>query len=634
VSEGARERLREARAALDVRRLAFSIHDASFPAGDLDPGRGSPYAESAISLMGFAAELGFDVLQLGPQGELSQDNPSPYDGAAFSRSTLSISAAALCDESYGALLRPAELRNVLATRPAGADLRADHAFAWRAERALLARAFHRLQDSRDAAGKDLRERLARFARANREWLGRDALYDALRSLHEGRGFRDWPEPDAHLLLRGAGARRAQLESSHAEALALHGFAQLLAHEQHARFRARMHELGIQVHGDLQIGLADRDVWAFQALFLPHHALGAPPSRTNPEGQAWGYPVFDPDLYRDPDDPTAPGPVTRLVRARMDRMFEAYDGVRIDHPHGLVCPWVYQSDAGRAGHPVAHGARLFSAFGVEGHEALVRHDIPRPEQIDRAVRPWDDHRVRDLEPDQVARYALLFDEVTRAARRAGADPDALTCEVLSTLPAPLGAVLARFGLGRLRVTGKIDPADPGDPYRIEAAAPPDWAMIGSHDTPSVWQMVAGWSEARRDARAAYSARLLEPDPQRRPGFARLLAGDSGLLAQALLAEIFSSRARNAVIFFTDLLGIAESYNRPGTVSSENWSLRVPPDFRALYRERLAQHRALNLPLALALALRARSDAPPGLAAALLEDAARKAPLPEAFRRGVA
>jgi hypothetical protein len=60
----------------------------------------------------------------------------------------------------------------------------------------------------------------------------------------------------------------------------------------------------------------------------------------------------------------------------------------------------------------------------------------------------------------------------------------------------------------------------------------------------------------------------------------------------------------MVFFTDLFGMRELYNRPGVISPDNWSLRVPADYQRLYRERLGRNRAINLPLALAAALRAR------------------------------
>ena len=63
----------------------------------------------------------------------------------------------------------------------------------------------------------------------------------------------------------------------------------------------------------------------------------------------------------------------------------------------------------------------------------------------------------------------------------------------------------------------------------------------------------------------------------------------------------------MIFFADLLGLHELYNVPGTVNEENWTLRVPADYPREYREKLSRDGALNLPRALALALRAGGEA---------------------------
>jgi 4-alpha-glucanotransferase len=632
----------EARRRLDIRQLALSIHDASFPAHDLDSGRGTPYSSASHSLAERVAALGFDVIQLGPQGESSPDNPSPYDTTAFSRSSLSIDLSSLLEKDTGSLLTREELLVALDGRPAVSAQRADHRFAWRVQGALLQRAFRRLREGRGAGASELRSRIDAFSRANQDWLARDGLYEALAELHGDRGFRQWPEPDRRLPNPEPGERprferrRREIERRFPERIAFHGFTQYLAHAQHARFRQRLHGLGLRVYGDLQIGLADRDVWALEPLFLHDYRLGAPPSRTNPDGQAWGYPVFDPARYRDGD---AEGPVIRSLRRRLDLAFEAYDGLRIDHPHGLVCPWLYRATAPRSGEGsaaeaesdalVREGARLFSAAGVPGHPSILAYDIARPEQIDREREPWADGRVRDLDPEQVDRYAILFDEVVAAAERSGVGAEGILCEVLSTLPFPLERVMARFGLGRFRVTSKLDPEDPKDPYRIEAAGASDWLMIGTHDTPSIWGLLATWDEPRRRARAVHAAERLEPDPIRRARFAETLVRDPGLLAQALLAEMFSCAARNVLVFFSDLFGIVESYNQPGTVSAENWSLRLPRDFQGVYRERLARHRALDLRLALALALRAKPEGHGDLVRALLDEAAREAPIPELF-----
>jgi hypothetical protein len=77
-----------------------------------------------------------------------------------------------------------------------------------------------------------------------------------------------------------------------------------------------------------------------------------------------------------------------------------------------------------------------------------------------------------------------------------------------------------------------------------------------------------------------------------------------LARAHLADLFVGPASNVMIFFADLLGLREIYNRPGTVGPENWSLRVPPDFAEAHRQAAGAGRALDLPATLVAAMRGR------------------------------
>ena len=63
---------------------------------------------------------------------------------------------------------------------------------------------------------------------------------------------------------------------------------------------------------------------------------------------------------------------------------------------------------------------------------------------------------------------------------------------------------------------------------------------------------------------------------------------------------------------------EPYNRPGTIADENWSARIPADFKTRYAEDARRGTALDLPRALTMALRARAIAAP-LASSLEERA---------------
>ena len=76
-----------------------------------------------------------------------------------------------------------------------------------------------------------------------------------------------------------------------------------------------------------------------------------------------------------------GPALRFLQARMDKMFAELDGVRIDHPHGFVCPWVYPANQPNATLAGQNGARLFSSPDLPDHPDLAAYAIARPDQLD-------------------------------------------------------------------------------------------------------------------------------------------------------------------------------------------------------------------------------------------------------------
>jgi 4-alpha-glucanotransferase len=605
---------------LGVDRLVFGIHDSCFPsAPSEDLGRGSPYTRGGRELVELVGALGFTGIQLGPQGQTSPGNPSPYDGTIFSRSELSIALAPLAegDPRWPGLLTRHDLDELVSrasprsrtrTRHAQAHALAHEAVdrAWAAARKLAA----------EHAAPVLAQTLTAFRRANAWWLERDALYAALSAASGGADWARWSSRTDRELWRprpgheaAHAARRASAMSAHAEHVARTVFGQFLAHEQHREFLDDLRRRHLTVYGDLQIGWSRQDAWACSALLLEGYAMGAPPSRTNPEGQPWGYPVFDPAHYWAPDG--APGPVVALFAARIGKMLAEYDGVRIDHPHGLVCPWVYDSTHPDPRWAVQHGARLFESPDLADHPRLAAFAIARSDQIDRAAPRHADRWVRRLDRRQVRRYGMLFDVVVEGARHHGVDRGDVVCEVLSTLPVPLAEVLRAHGLGRFRVTQKADMGRRDDVYRSDNARENDWIMVGNHDTPPIWRLVSEWAaEGKAAGRARYLAERLVPERGARAAFAARLEADPQELAMASFADLFASRARNVYIWFSDLFGLTDIYNRPGTVDDENWTLRLAPSFRTDYLDRIGRGAALDVPRALAMALRATpGPAPP-------------------------
>ncbi len=580
-----RRQVREALALLGIRRLLLGLHDAAFPSTpEEDVGRGTPYGDGAAAFLELIAGLGFDGVQLGPQGALSPDDPSPYNGTSFSRNPVSAALAPLARAEWAELLAAQALAEAVSRDPATV-VRADHARAHRAVHRALDVAYDAFQRrGPDAsAGSELARLVAEleaFRAAQAEWLGRDARHVA-----------DAGTPDRF------------------------AFVQFVLHAQHAALRRRAAALGLALFGDLQIGLSPADARAAAGFLLPGYRLGAPPSRTNPAGQAWHYPILDPRAYHAVSADGGPargglavedGPALRFFRARLRKAFAEYDGLRIDHPHGLVDPWVYRENA-EPQRAVREGARLFSSPDLTDHPELAAHAIARPDQLRRTRPRHDDGWVAALDAAQVERYGTLIDAVMEEAAATG-HGGAVACEILSTQPYPLARVIARHGLGRFRITQKASLAAADDVYRSENACPEDWVMLGNHDTRPILPIAENWvaSGASR-AQAEYLAtRLLSPEEPRAPFVARW-AGDPWELLQARAADLFAGPARQVMIFFTDLLGERDRYNAPGTVSAENWSLRVPRDAAGTYARRLAERRAIDLPHALARALRSRGPA---------------------------
>lgn len=599
-----RQLIAEALRLLGVDRLVLSLQDVSFPSpGAADLGRGSPYSGGASRFLTFVRELGFTGVQLGPQGLQDEGSASPYEAALFSRNPLNLDPEALVDQG---LLEPGEVEAERAAVAPGTALRADHRGAFGAAHRLLSRA-HRRAVSRPAVAAELE----RFARAQAEWLEPDALYEVLCQVHQDGWWRTWSGPlagtDRRLFAPKPGEALAARErvgalgQTHAEVLGRYAFVQWILDAQHRRFREALHALGLRGYGDLQVGLSARDEWARQALLLSGYRMGAPPSRTNPEGQPWNYPVLDPRSHSQGD---REGPAAAFLRARVRRLLEDHDGLRVDHPHGLVCPWVYREDLADPVAAVQHGARLFSSPNLPDHPALARFAITREDQLDPGEPRFADGRVRTLEEAQVARYARLMDVVLEEAARVGAREEVLG-EVLSTMPYPLQRVFERHRLGRFRVTQKANPRDPEDVYRTANARPADWVMLGNHDTPPIWRVIPRWREhGVVEERIADLVSRLAPEGAERERLAESMRAREGAVAEAMLADALACPARNVQIFFADLLGLDEIFNTPGTVSEENWRLRVPEDYALVYPLDRRARRALNLPGAAALALRAR------------------------------
>ena len=131
------------------------------------------------------------------------------------------------------------------------------------------------------------------------------------------------------------------------------------------------------------------------------------------------------------------------------------------------------------------------------------------------------------------------------------------------------------------------------------------MVGTHDN----EPIRMWASKLVNTEAAnpYIKNLIEDlcfEFGNKDEMWHKMYSDEKFFAFMKLVECFASKAENIQIFFTDFFGINEVYNTPGTSGDPNWTLRLNNNFVDFYKEKLKSNEALNIPLALIYAFKAR------------------------------
>jgi len=183
-------------------------------------------------------------------------------------------------------------------------------------------------------GKQVSVDLERFCSKNAGWLDDYAFFVALRARFDGALWREWPEPFRDRHPGALDEAKADLR----DRIEREKMLQYLFSIQWRGLREYCNRKGILIFGDLPIyvNYDSADVWAHPHLFKldnekrPYVVAGVPPDYFSETGQLWGNPMYDWDVMRKEG-------FSWWVR-RMERAFDLYDMVRIDHFRGLVGCW--------------------------------------------------------------------------------------------------------------------------------------------------------------------------------------------------------------------------------------------------------------------------------------------------------
>lgn len=596
--------IKEALEVLDKKNLALILHGVSFPSeNDENTGFGTHNSKTAKELIDFASNV-FNCIQLGPMGKTKLSDSSPYTGTIFSINPLFIDLKEVTTKKWEKLLSTETFEKIVNSNPKKDTNRASYAYACEMFEIALAEIY---ENFKKHASFILKMKFDKFKKENAFWLENDALYEAFALENNSDYYPHWEDEFDKTLFKQKDKKKVQerikkITKKYFDVIETYKLAQFIVANQNEETRKYAQSKGIKMIADRQVAFSDRDCWAYQSYFLEGWSLGCPPDYFSKDGQAWGFPVIDPrKMFDEKGNLKEAGELMKRLYIKMFK--ENPGGVRIDHTVGLVDPWVYK--AGCLPKIEEGAGRLYSS---PNHEFLKQFAIATIEDTNDKVTPDKEKWIKKLTDEQIEKYGLTIEKIViAAANETGLDKDAIVAEDLGTLTYPVEKVMEKYGLQGMKLVQFVVAEEEDDPYRCKNITPNSWAMVGTHDN----EPIKLWADKMVNTADVepHVKNLMEDlfyDFDDKDMIKHKLFTDAKFLAFAKLVEIFASRAQNIQIFFTDFFGINEVYNVPGTSGDPNWTLRLTSDFEEKYYEKVNSFEALNLPLALYYAIKARGN----------------------------
>ena len=592
--------IKKALKALGKKNFVFIMHNGSFPAVEGEnTGFGTINSNGGKNFINYAAGL-FDAIQMGPAGKTKSSDSSPYCGTIFSNNPLFIDLKELTTAKWYKILSEETFNQIVENNPNKDTNKTSYSYITKQQTLALSEAYENFIKLNNA---ELNKEFENYKRENDSWLDKDSLYEALTIEHDTDYWPNWKSsvdknlfnPKSYEEKMEYGKRIDEISKKYAKEIDEYKFIQYILNKQSVETKKYADSKGVKMIADRQVAFSDRDCWAYQSLFLEGWCLGCPPDYFSKDGQAWGFPVINPEkLY---NDDGSLGEAGILMKNLFKKMFrENPGGVRIDHIVGLIDPWVYKS--GKKPMPEQGAGRLYSS---PEHPELHKYAIARVEDLDMTLTSDKEKRVKSLTEEQIKLYGRLIEKIViAAAEEEGLTKDAIVCEDLGTLTNPVAAVMKQYDLLGMRLTQFTVPTEEDDPYRCKNITERCWAMVGTHDN----QPVTIWAKSMINTHEGYLhvKNLVEDlfaEEQNKDELIVKMTNDKEFLRETKLVELFACKAENIQIFFTDYFQMSQTYNTPGTSGDRNWSLRLPENFEEM--------EPINLPLLLKKAIIARGSA---------------------------
>jgi 4-alpha-glucanotransferase len=503
----------------------------------------------------FCSRHSFDVLQILPIHDTFGDH-SPYNP---------ISSRALAPALL--TLEPSEVPGL------SEEMIAQHAPSAWLEELRMGRVKHaavralKLEILLAAAGaffqnsdSDLEEEFTHFQAEHESWLKPYTLYRLLIREYDGNpNWFDWrPE---HRTFAGAESWLARHHAREKHELLRQGlaFTQWVGWRQWCEVRRHAERVGVRLIGEMSFGVGrcSADVWANQELFDLDWNMGTPPLAwfdTNKDserwGQNWGFPPYRWENHRSTD--------FQWLRSRLRWEHEFFHDCRLDHLRGYFRAYMF---------PWSGGARHaeFANLGEEEVKVLTGGKLPR------FVPGPDDH------PISAGMNDLQGREIIGVMREA-ADGMGLVAEIMGAMPDYIAKALDDLEIPNLTFPQLERNADRSlrPPSKMR---PLSLVSYANHDHAPLAQL---YPHLRRDA-------LADPESFHAIDLKHLLElvgwkkEPPEQLTDELLAvfqrALFHLPCRLAVLMSSDLFGVPQRFNLPGSYGADTWSERLEFPFEA-------------------------------------------------------
>jgi 4-alpha-glucanotransferase len=347
-----------------------------------------------IEFSSLCAEMGIGLIQILPVNDTGYES-SPYSAlTAFALHPLYI--------RLGDLEEAADFRQKIAEvgRDFGRERRFPYYPVLRAKMDLLREMY------RANTGSIAREAetggLATWIKEN-SWVKAYAVFRRLKEANGEKSWKEWDEgaagaPDMNAAIEALWVK-PELRAEHL----FWAWLQKALDVQFSRAAKVVRDAGILLEGDLPILMNEDscDVWAHRNLFKMDLSAGAPPDMYSPEGQNWGFPIYN--WEEQAKDNYA------WWKARLKAAGKYYDAYRIDHVLGFFRIWASSrtdntSALGRFVPylPVERGDLERLGFDGDRIRWVSRPHIPTGELWDAIRAGWD------APPDPEAVAAQAFD----------------------------------------------------------------------------------------------------------------------------------------------------------------------------------------------------------------------------------